>query len=234
MRKRISLLLALFLAAMPVLASADAMFDALCGLLKQAVAAPNQSYTLYGEALDVVDAVAAGAMGLDEAVPKLTALSAALRAITPAPLAPSDALLAYMQGRGLSMEDYKAAGTGAVLTAGYYADSVDSYLSMWAQFPDFPQLDTSFSRAGLGYERQMDFVAINTLLLSATEEERDAIQRLVIDTVPFLTAANLPWESDETVLGAKYDALEQAYTDMLNGVSVNIDQQEALLDEALK
>ncbi len=234
MRRWTCLLLALLLAAVPALACADAMFDELCGLLKQAVGAPDQSYALYGEALDTVDAVAAGTMGLDEAVPKLTALSAALRALSPAPLAPSEALLRYMQGRGLSMEDYRAVGTGAVLTSGYYADNVDIFLSMWAQFPDYPQLDTTLNRVGLGYERRMDYVAINTLLLPANDAERETVQRLVVDAVPFLTEANLPWESDEAVLNAKYDALEQAYTDMLDDVSINIDQQEAELDGMLK
>ena len=234
MRRWLCLLLTLLLAAMAALASADAMFDELCGLLKQAVSAPDQSYTLYGEALDVVDAVAAGTMGLDQAMPKLTALSAALRAITPAPLAPSDALVSYMQERGLSLEDYKAAGIGAQLTADYYAASVDSSLSMWAQFPDYPQLDTTLRRVGLDYERRMDFVAVNTLLLPANDAERETIQRLVVDVVPFLAAANLPWESDEAVLSAKYDALEQAYSDILKDVSKSIDTQEALLDEALQ
>lgn len=232
MKKWICLLLTLLTALLPALAVADAQFDALCTLLAQAVACPDQVYALYGQALDTVDAVAAGSQTVADALPALKAASAGLRAVTPATLAPSDALAQYMLARGISMEDFQAVGAGAVLVAGYYADTVDAYVTAWQQTPELPVQDAAFERARVDFERQMDFVAANTLLLPADEAERETIVRLVVEPTAYLKAAALPWESDMELLFAKYDALEAAYSEMLAKANVDQAAQEAEADTA--
>jgi hypothetical protein len=229
-KKRLSLLAALIMLLLPLCALADAQFDELCALLAEAASGPDQAYTLYQRGLDMIDQ--AGEGDANAALAALRDISAQLRALSPAPLAPSDALVAYMQARGLSLEDYQAVGKGAALSAGYYADSLDGMIATLAASPDQPAPSTALSRAGLDFERQMDFVALNTLLLPQNDDERDAVRRLVIEPTGYLAAAGLPWESDMELLFAKYDALEAAYGDMLANVSVTLDAQEAALDKA--
>ncbi len=231
MKKWLCLMLVLALSALPALAFADAQFDALCGLLAEAAAGPDQAYTLYQRGLDAVDAAAAGKTDAAAALAEVKEMSAQLRALSPAPLAPSDALVAYLQSRGLSLEDYQAVGKGAALTAGYYADDLDGMVKDWEASPDQTPPSTALSRAGLTFERQMDFVALNTLLLPQSDDERDALRRLVIEPTGYLAAADLPWENDMDLLFAKYDALEAAYRDMLAKVNVEQDAEKAALDE---
>ena len=231
MKKWLCLLLALTALLLPVWALADAQFDEVCALLAEAASGQDQAYALYLRGLDALDQAAANASDVSAALDGLRAISAELRALSPAPLAPSDELVAYMQARGLSLEDYQAVGKGAALSAGYYADSLDGMIAAWAAKPDQPAPSTALSRAGMDFERQMDFVALNTLLLPQSDEERETVRRLVIEPTGYLTAAGLPWESDMELLYAKYDALEAAYGDMLAKASVTLDAQEAALDE---
>lgn len=231
MKRWLCLMMVLVVAALPALALADAQFDTLCALLAEAATGPDQAYTLYQQGLDAVDAAAAGQTDAAAALAQVREMSAQLRALAPAPLKPSDALVAYMQARGLSLEDYQAVGKGAALTAGYYADDLDGMVKDWEAAPDKAPPATALSRAGLTFERQMDFVALNTLLLPQSDEERDAVKRLVIAPTGYLAAAELSWENDMELLMAKYDALEAAYSDMLAKVNVEQDAEKAALDE---
>jgi hypothetical protein len=226
------LLLMLLTLALPALAAADASFDALCALLAQAAAGPDQVYALYAQALDTADAVEAGQLAVEAGLPALEAISAQLRAFSPAPLAPPEALVAYMQARGASLEDFQAVGKGAALSAGYYADSVDGYIALWKATPTTIEQCTALNRAGMVFEKQMDFVALNSLLLPTNDTEREAVNRLVVNATAYLSDANLPWDSDMALLLARFDAVAAAYGDMLNEASVAMDAQEAALDGA--
>lgn len=210
----------------------DDRFISACGLVSQAAAARDEVCELYSQGLDAVDAVGRGESDVATAKAAVKGLSAALRAYAPDPLDISDDQKAFLAERSLSPEDYQAAVTDSALNAGYYADSLDSFVQTWDANPGASSQDTRLARLGLRYENQMTFVAFNTLLLPQDDNEALAIRLLVMNYSAFMKDANLPWERDVSLCKAKFDALEEQYAAALEQLQTTLDDMQATLDAA--
>ena len=232
MRRMLALVMAVMLLGVQTVVRADAMFEEACSLLQQAAKQQDEVYSLNEEALDAIDALIAGEMTVDDCRATLIRVTEALRAMQPAEIVPSDALKAYLLDRGLSAADYQAVADGAVVFADYLAESFDPYISVWQEDEGAAIADTKFLRAGAALEKQLDFIALNSVILPETDEEAEAIARLVVAPTGYLTDANLPWERDMDVLLAKYDALEAEYGEILDQIEAQVDAMMAALDSA--
>jgi hypothetical protein len=229
--KRMTLVLtAILMLALPAAALAQTEFEEACGLLALGATQQELTYRAFEEALDTVDMVAAGELSAQEALANLHVSADGLRAMLPIEIVPSEALSAYMLGRGLSPADFQAVADGAIYTARAHADAIDCYIASLECDPDAPAPDTSLDRAAMILEKRMDFVALNTVLFPETDEEAAQIQRLVVEPTGYLTDAGLPWERDLDLCMEKYDALEAEYEALLSEANLDIADFEAGLD----
>lgn len=210
----------------------DEGFVATCCLVAEAAIPNDEVYDLYTQGLNAVDAVAAGESDTTTALAALQSLSAELRAFAPSALEPTDEAKAFLTERSLSLEDFQAAVNDAVLSAGYYADTLDGYIQYWEETPGAAAPDTRLMRLGLQYEQKLTFIAFNTLLLPQTDLESKAINLLVVNSSPFLKGTGLAWERDYALCMAKYDAMEAEYADAVDKLQTTLNEAEDALDTA--
>ena len=232
MKKFLALLLVLLL-LVPMTALAQTSFDDACSLLAQAITGSSTQYLLREQALDIIDAVGAGTLSVQEGIDTVTALAAQISSMPRNVLSPSETLKAFMLERGLSIVDFQAVADDSATMAPYNVEVLNGYIELWktcgAQLP----LNTELERWSLSLEKKLDFIAMNTVLLPRNQAEADAVQTLVIDATDWMKATGLPWEWDYDLCEAKYNTLYDFYSESLSNLEIDISQKQAEVDAAL-
>lgn len=231
--KRCLALLFVFLLLAPMTALAQTPFEDVCSLLAQAVTGSSAQYLMREQALDTIDAVGAGTLSLQEGIDTVAALSEQMRSLPRNVLSPSEDVKAFMLERGLSIADFQAVADDSATMAPYNADVLDGYIELWKASGNQLPLNTELERWSLSLEKELDFIAINTVLLPQNQVEADAVQALLIDPTDWMKATGLPWEWDYSLCEAKYNTLYNFYTDSVSNLEIDISQKQAELDAAL-
>ncbi len=231
MKRLMGLILALILLTAAAHAEVNPQFEEACNLLAQAALQLQVAYEKFGETLDALEEADAGTLSRDNCLARLHALSDELWAMEPLTITPSDDLAAYMLSRGFMPEDFQAVADDAVYSARGSADDIDNYIAVMEAGPETSVPDTAYDRQIIAIQKQMDFVALNTVLLPADDEEAAEIQTVVVEPTGYLMEAGLPWERDLALCVAKYDALETELEEVLSQMSNQAADMEEALDQ---